>query len=89
VEGHGFKSLPCFAEAPSGVEGEVEGCREPRELSPRADAAQLSTSSTCHQVAIPTSAAMRNLLPPPSVILSEAGSVARDRSCAVERSLPH
>jgi len=27
VEGHGFKSLPCFAEAPSEAEGEVEGCR--------------------------------------------------------------
>ena len=26
-EGRGFQSLPVFAEAPSGVEGEVEGCR--------------------------------------------------------------
>jgi hypothetical protein len=26
-EGHDFKSLPCFAEAPSEAEGEAEGCR--------------------------------------------------------------
>jgi hypothetical protein len=26
--GHGFRSLPCLAEAPSEAEGEVEGCRK-------------------------------------------------------------
>jgi hypothetical protein len=32
-EGRGFESLPVFAEAPSGAEGEVEGCHRTRKDS--------------------------------------------------------
>jgi hypothetical protein len=41
-EGPGFKSLPCFAEAPSEAEGEIEGDRlapyEPWALAPEGPA---------------------------------------------------